>query len=63
MSIEEDERPTKTKEVKAPDTYLVNKNIFSFFIIGNQLLLYAQKEKDKQYWFYDLETKEIRKLN
>ena len=63
LSIEEDERPTKTKEVKVPDIYLVNKNIFSFFIIGNQLLLCAQKEKDKQYWFYDLGTKEIRKLN
>ena len=56
----EKERPTKTK---VPDTYLVNKNVSSFSIIGNQLLLCAQKEKDKQYWFYDLETKEIRKLN
>lgn len=56
----EKERPTKTK---VPDTYLVNKNVSSFSIIGNQLLLCAQKEKDKQYWFYDLETKEIWKLN
>ena len=60
---EEEERPTKTKEVKIPDTYLVNKNVSSFSVIGNQLLLCAQKEKDKQYWIYDLETKEIRKLN
>lgn len=60
---EEEERPTKTKEVKIPDTYLVNKNVSSFSVIGNQLLLCAQKEKDKQYWIYDLETKEIRKLD
>lgn len=59
----EEERPTKTKEVKVPDTYLVNKNVSSFSVIGNQLLLCAQKEKDKQYWIYDLETKEIRKLD
>ena len=63
LSNEEEERPTKTKEVKVPDTYLVNKNVSSFSIIGNQLLLCTQKEKDKQYWIYDLETKEIRKLN
>ena len=55
----EKERPTKTK---VPDTYLVNKNVSSFSIIGNQLLLCTQKEKDKQYWIYDLETTEIRKL-
>ena len=63
LSNEEEERPTKTKEVKVPDTYLVNKNVSSFSVIGNQLLLCAQKEKDKQYWIYDLETKEIRKLD
>ena len=63
LSNEEEERPTKTKEVKVPDTYLVNKNVSSFSIIGNQLLLCTQKEKDKQYWIYDLETKVIRKLN
>lgn len=60
---EEEERPTKTKEVKVPDTYLVNKNVSSFSVLGNQLLLCAQNGKDKQYWFYDLETKEIRKLD
>ena len=63
LSNEEEERATKTKEVKVPDTYLVNKNVSSFSVIGNQLLLCAQKEKDKQYWIYDLETKEIRKLD
>ena len=63
LSNEEEERPTKTKEVKVPDTYLVNKNVSSFSVIGNQLLLCAQNEKDKQYWIYDLETKEIRKLD
>ena len=63
LSNEEEERATKTKEVKVPDAYLVNKNISSFSIIGNQLLLCAQNGKDKQYWIYDLETKEIRKLD
>ena len=63
LSNEEEERPTKTKEVKVPDTYLVNKNVSSFSVIGSQLLLCAQNGKDKQYWFYDLETKEIRKLD
>ena len=58
----EEERPIKTKEVKVLDTYLVNKNVSSFSIVGNQLLLCAQKEKDKQYWIYDLETRKIRKL-
>ena len=60
---EEEERPTKTKEVKIPDTYLVNKNVSSFSVIGNQLLLCAQNGKDRQYWIYDLETRKIRKLD
>lgn len=49
-------------ETEKPDTYLANKNISSFSVIGNQLLFYAEKDRDKQYWIYDLTTKEIREI-
>ena len=56
---DEEKQPAETK---IPDIYLTNKTLPSFSVIGNQLLLCAQKEEDKRYWIYDLETKEIREL-
>ena len=43
------------------ENYLVNKSIASFSVIENLLLFYAQKDRDKQYWIYDLEERKILK--
>lgn len=56
------EQYSTVKKTEMPDTYLVNNSVPLFSIIGNQLLLYAQKDRDKQYWVYDLTTKEIHEI-
>lgn len=60
--LDSGEQYSTVKKTEMPDTYLVNNSVSSFSIIGNQLLLYAQKDRDKQYWVYDLTTKEIHEI-
>ena len=55
------EKSTIEKNTPELDVYLVNKSIASFSVIENLLLFYAQKDRDKQYWIYDLEERKILK--
>lgn len=56
--------PIVPQDFKMPDAYIANRAVVPFSIVGNHLLLCAQKDKDKnkKYWTYDLETKVVRGL-
>ena len=60
-TLDPGEKSTIEKNTPELDVYLVNKSIASFSVIENLLLFYAQKDRDKQYWIYDLEERKILK--